>query len=100
MSPGRSARLQSGLMMRRRLLQREFLVGIGPNNQIRNVAFGTRPAVWHPAGDDDHVALGDSARYAAVDAFACDVGPISQIRWPWRCRFSQTTAGHQHPGAV
>src|SRR5947209_20620890 len=100
MSPGRSARLQSGLMMRRRLLQREFLVGIGPNNQIRNVAFGTRPAVWHAAGNDDHIALGDSARYAAVDAVAADVGPISQIRWALRGWLSPGPAGPQHPTAV
>ena len=47
-----------------------------------------------------HIALGDAPRHAAVNAFACDVGPISQIRWSRRGWLSQGAAGHQHPSAV
>ena len=45
---------------RPKLLQREFFVGIGPDNQVGNVSFETRPSMWHAAGDDDHIALGES----------------------------------------
>ncbi len=54
------ATFRSGLRWRPKLLQWEFLVGIGPDNQVGNVSFETRPPMWHAAGDDDHIALGES----------------------------------------
>jgi hypothetical protein len=53
------ATFRSGLRWRPKLLQWEFLVGIGPNNQVGNVSFATRPPMWHPAGDDNHITLGE-----------------------------------------
>jgi hypothetical protein len=50
----------SALLWRPELLQWEFLVRIGPDNQVGNVSFETRPPMWHAAGDDDDIALGES----------------------------------------
>src|ERR1700688_3260036 len=90
----------SGLRWRSSLLQWNFLVGIGPNNQVRNVSFGTRPAVRHAAGDNDHVALDEPSRHSALNAVAPEVRPISESRWPRLRRLFQCSAGHQHSGAL
>src|SRR6266481_2337663 len=96
---GPSATIRSGLRWRPKLLQWEFLVGIGPDNQVGNVCFETRPPMWHAAGDDDHIALRESTLHAALNAGAPGVRPISEIRLPRRQRFSQRTTGRQHSGA-
>ena len=50
----------SGLRWRPTLLQWDFLVGIGPDYEVGNVSLETRPPMRHAAGDDDHIALGES----------------------------------------
>src|SRR5712691_4615880 len=81
------ATFRSGVRWRPKLLQWEFLVGIGPDDQVGNVSFETRPPMWHASGDDDHIALGESTGHAALNALAPAVRPISEIRWPRRRRF-------------
>src|SRR6266851_1370957 len=55
------ATFRSGSRWRFVLLQCNFLIGIGPDDQVRNISFDARPPMRHAAGDDDHIALSEPA---------------------------------------
>src|SRR5579883_3163585 len=49
----------------------------------------------HAAGNDDYIALGDTARDTSFDAGAPDVGPIAKRGLPRRCGLFQGAAGYE-----
>src|ERR1700722_5927489 len=83
---------------RSELLKGNFILRIGPNDQVRNVVFQARPHVRTSPWDDHPVSLGDSPGNTAVNAGASEVRPISEVQMLRSDGLSQSTAGHQNAG--